>query len=306
MEKIIYIKPESSFPSLHSDRLFGAMCVAIKDIYGENELQEILKNPFLVSSAFPYIGKEKERFFPKPMEELEFHKEFRRYFDESKRLRVVRYVQEDIFNKIINGELKDINLIEELRTRAYKIRNSFLFEDLKEHFDIYLQEQPRNIINRMTHESLGIFYSHGEYYNNVGLFFLIRCAEDQKAIVESSLKYLQDKGFGPDISVGAGAFTIEGFSDESPIKEPPDRRNFLTLSRYIPTVDELEHYQTNGGSYELISKRGISPDGRVKKRVRFFAEGSVLPDMGKEKYGRIVEVLEDSIEYGYAYNIGMK
>jgi CRISPR-associated protein Csm4 len=282
------------------------MCVAIIELYGDEKLEEILEDPFLVSSAFPYVGKkEKDHFLPKPIENLEFHEDFREYFDESKKLRKVKYVHEDIFNKIITGELKDINLIENLQNKTYIIKTPFLFERLKETIKIRRQEKPRNVINRVTQESQGIFYSSGIYYGNVGLFFLIRCTEDQWTTVNSSLKYLQDKGFGPDISIGAGAFRIEEISDETPIVEPLESSRFLTLSRYIPTSEELKRFN-NGGNYELISKRGLNSDGRVKKHVRFFAEGSVFPTMENGPYGRIVAVLKDSIEYGYAYHIGMK
>ena len=57
---LIYIKPLSVFPELHSDRLFGAIFSAISELYPE-KLNEIIENfednnpPFIISSAFPAI-----------------------------------------------------------------------------------------------------------------------------------------------------------------------------------------------------------------------------------------------------------
>ena len=57
---LIYIKPLSVFPELHSDRLFGAIFSAISELYPE-KLNEIIENfednnpPFIISSTFPAI-----------------------------------------------------------------------------------------------------------------------------------------------------------------------------------------------------------------------------------------------------------
>jgi CRISPR/Cas system CSM-associated protein Csm4 (group 5 of RAMP superfamily) len=41
--KIVYLTPKSLFPtSLQSDTIFGAICVGLKEIYGVDELTEML------------------------------------------------------------------------------------------------------------------------------------------------------------------------------------------------------------------------------------------------------------------------
>ena len=71
---VVYLKPKSLFPTnLPSDTIFGAICVAIKEIYGEDELDSMLglfngkNNPFVLSSAFPFVNGSdgKHHFFPK-------------------------------------------------------------------------------------------------------------------------------------------------------------------------------------------------------------------------------------------------
>ena len=69
---LIYIKPLSTFPKLHSDTLFGALTYAISELYPNlvdemiNEFEEN-KPPFLISSTFPVIFNEgdKVKFYPK-------------------------------------------------------------------------------------------------------------------------------------------------------------------------------------------------------------------------------------------------
>jgi len=68
---LVYIKPLSIFPKLHSDTIFGALLSAISELYPDlvEDLVSKFKEtpPFLVSSAFPFVynGKEKVKFFPK-------------------------------------------------------------------------------------------------------------------------------------------------------------------------------------------------------------------------------------------------
>ena len=72
---LIYLKPLSIFPELHSDTLFGAITYAISQLYPE-KVDEMVKSfedepPFIISSTFPFIFKEdfengkKIKFYPK-------------------------------------------------------------------------------------------------------------------------------------------------------------------------------------------------------------------------------------------------
>ena len=69
---LIYIKPLSTFPKLHSDTLFGAITSAINELYPDM-IEDMIKEycdgrpPFIRSSAFPYIynDERKVRFYPK-------------------------------------------------------------------------------------------------------------------------------------------------------------------------------------------------------------------------------------------------
>lgn len=94
---LIYLKPLSIFPELHSDTLFGAITYAISQLYPE-KVDEMVKSfedepPFIISSTFPFIFKEdfengkKIKFYPKiifpqkskDLEEKYHPKDFKEY-----------------------------------------------------------------------------------------------------------------------------------------------------------------------------------------------------------------------------------
>ncbi|MFQ6056976.1 MAG: hypothetical protein ACE5J3_13470, partial [Methanosarcinales archaeon] len=135
MIQCIYLKPRSAFPyPLHSDTIFGALCVGIQELYGNDKLENLLNNfenaiPFLVSSAFPFIEANNKRvhFFPNPitkppkLENLEVKK-----LKKAKAYKKTKYVSEGIFNQIISGKLNAMDLIEGIENR-YKVESGLLF-----------------------------------------------------------------------------------------------------------------------------------------------------------------------------------
>lgn len=106
---LIYLKPLSIFPELHSDTLFGAITYAISQLYPE-KVDEMVKSfedepPFIISSTFPFIFKEdfengkKIKFYPKiifpqkskDLEEKYHPKDFKEY-------KKVKFIEENFFS----------------------------------------------------------------------------------------------------------------------------------------------------------------------------------------------------------------
>jgi len=306
---LVYLSPKSPFPELHSDTIFGAILYAMDQL--GTDVSELLNKfgespPFLVSSAFPFARHDgtKTRFFPKPI--VTPH---RVDMDSAKRFKKVMYVEEDIFNCWANGETNEGKIIEGLEKGQYIIgAEKFLVRrDSEVNFKKFKVESinlPRNTINRVTQASENIFYtSLHNFSEDGGLFFAIRFLDTTyENDVKAALKFLRDRGFGGDVSVGKGQFD---FKIEDKDIQNQDGGRFVILSRYIPG-EELKLFNTEEMWYEIGSKRGRSSDGRVRRQVRFFIEGSTFPDIGREFYGRIVHSVDDAVEYGYSYKIGMK
>ena len=73
----------------------------------------------------------------------------------------------------------------------------------------------------------------------------------------------------------------------------------------MPSTDEINALKVrNKAYYEIVAKRGITAEGRPKKQAHFFSEGSTFPNL-KSIYGRILSVHEKSVEYGFAFNVGI-
>ena len=123
-----------------------------------------------------------------------------------------------------------------------------------------------------------------------------------KKQVLNCIKFLKDRGFGKDISTGKGQFAYETSEEKLNITYI-NTKYFITLSRYIPTKDELNEIKNNS-KYEIVSKQGRSKNGEIRKKIRFFKEGSIFKN-NKEKYGQIIDSGKQnpSLEYGYAYKI---
>lgn len=303
---LVYVKPKSAFPELHSDTIFGALIYAMDQLSIDviALLGQFKKSPpFLVSSAFPFADSNgtKIRFFPRPIMEPK-----RTDFDLTKEFKKVAYIEENIFKSWINGETDEKEIIEKIGRKEYNIiaDNFLVSKNVDIDFKINSISLPRNTINRITQASENIFYTSLYNYEGAGLFFGIRFYdENYKNDVEAAVKLLRDRGFGGDVSVGKGHFDFETGDEEIP-NNPGNQ--FVTLSRYIPTNEELTAFVKEQMWYEIGSKRGWSPGGKVRKQVRFFVEGSTFSDTENEFYGRLVPSADDSVEYGYAYKIGMK
>jgi CRISPR-associated protein Csm4 len=319
-ELLVLMKPMSEFPIVHSDRLFGAICVAIKAIYEEQKLIEILKNfekepPFLLSSIFPCVKHEQIipsidkniiYFLPKPIEDVKKIDDHRKYIENYKKLNDVKYVSDDIFNDWTNGKISETYILKNME--KYKIKAGLLFpKDKKLKFDIVTCDTPRNRINRINDLSEDIYYFNGNTYNNANLFFFIRLYDAKyEELLRSVLGFLRDyRGFGKDLSVGKGKFEIEEICESKIIKSLKDNKRFITLSRYIPSTDEINMFKVrNKAYYDISTKRGMTAEGKPKRQVHFFSEGSTFPNL-KNIYGRILPVQDKSVEYGLAFNVGI-
>lgn len=309
---LVYLKPLSIFPELHSDTLFGAITYAISQLYPD-DVEEMIKEfeekpPFLLSSTFPYAfindaGFEdctKLRFYPKIISKESTDK---RYDPQDfKDFKKVKYVCEDIFFKMIKGELSSSDILENYG--EYHRTKSILL-DSKIDIDFSFGDNiiPNNSVNRVTNETEGIFYTSGKEYKNIGLFFLIEFNnEDYIPIFKAAMRFLRDRGFGRDISNGKGQFDYiidENYSINDFVDD--DFNYFITLSRFIPSCEDLTKIN-EFSSYEIGSKRGKSAAGEIRKQIRFFKEGSIFPNY-QEYYGQIVKSGKDSpaVEYGFAF-----
>lgn len=299
---LVYIKPLSTFPKLHSDTIFGAFTSAISELFPDLVEEMLLefeqgKPPFIISSTFPVVFDEdnKIRFYPKLILDSDLSDVETKHIKDYKK---VDYIEEKIFNALINGDLSEKELLDNFDS-YYKFSNLLMSEKIDVDMGFGKNILPNNSVNRLIHETK-IFYTQGDSYQNIGLFFLLDFFDDKyRNIVKSALRFLKDRGFGRDISTGKGHFDF--VIDESFEFDSQDGNMFVTLSRFIPTPDDLKRVNEYS-FYEIDSKRGRDKSGEIRKQVRFFKEGSIFPNYQKT-YGSIVKsgTVNPSVEYGFAF-----
>ncbi len=300
---MVYIKPLSRFPELSSDKIFGALTNVISEIYPEL-IDEMISSfesnnpPFLVSSAFPVIldDNKKIRCYPKINRFIESYTKLD--YNAYRKYQNVKYIEESIFFKLIEGKLTQKKLINNLN--EYVILNDFLLEN-KHDFNIEKVTNTHNSINNLTSESEEVFYDFGNMYDNVELFLLISIIDKKyEEIIKSAFKFLKDRGFGKRITTGNGQFDYEITSSD--INTSYDDY-YITLSRYIPKDEEIRDINDNC-SYKLVEKQGKFSNGELKIKTTFFEEGSVFNTKAKNP-GKVIQsgVNQNSIEYGYAFPI---
>ncbi|WP_298534917.1 type III-A CRISPR-associated RAMP protein Csm4 [uncultured Methanobrevibacter sp.] len=310
---LVYLKPLSIFPELHSDTLFGAITYAVSELYPElvadmiNAFKE--EPPFVLSSTFPFVFKQNinVRFYPKIITKKSSKDESVIIDSQDfKDFKDVEYLEEQLFFELINGNLTESDILKDFK--SYNVINKILL--LKDEIDIDVAIGksiiPNNSVNRLTNKTDGIFYTSGNEYKNIGLFFLIEFFDENYIpIVKAALRFLRDRGFGKDISNGKGQFDYE-IDEEFSIDDLYTSNNldyFVTLSRFIPKIEDLEKINEYS-SYEIGSKRGKSPSNEIRKQIRFFKEGSIFPNY-KKYYGQLIKSGKDSpaVEYGFAFPI---
>ena len=316
--KAIYLQSRGAYRNeLHSDTLFGLICWAIRQVFSEARLVELLKAfyagqpPFLLSSAFPCAKDgtaDWKPFLPRPLlpppapvEDLSPEEAQR-----LKRYKRLRYIPADHFNQFLQGDYSE---------------GSYYESDVWEKTTVPIPRRTDRLhgtIDRLsgTTDGEGTLFSEPEYRTD-GLYFLLDGEEAE--LVENALRFLEDFGWGGGNSVGYGHFAAT--VGESPLAvavSAPDR--FITLSLYHPRSDELAHFKTGEAWYELVVRKGkvgghfLQTGDFWKRSVLMFAPGSTFPAMAeKQVYGRnpIVKGRKDGLpfdvqQFGYALAVGMK
>ena len=131
----VYLRPRCALAGgIHSDTLFGALCWAIRAVYGVAHLEALLESPdvsppFAISSTFPclWCGDQKVRFYPKPLlpnlhsdqvgklaegraryggkEPLAYDKAVVDVVAKAKRTKVACFVSEELFREVVWGNM---------------------------------------------------------------------------------------------------------------------------------------------------------------------------------------------------------
>jgi CRISPR-associated protein Csm4 len=321
---IVYLKPKSPFAKAvpRSDTLFGAICWAIKVLYGEKELINLLDEfasdnaPFIVSSLFPFVEKletkKKTLFFPRPLLVPKLGKEFSspEEYKEAKKRKKARFVSESVFTSFIDGtyEAKSESFV----SQAGAIMTLAEQAELKGLDGFFIEtEIARNSINRLTNAVEALYYEPITSVRNqedfsTGFYFLLKLdANSDKNLqpkLEAAIRFLEDKGFGGNSNVGFGHSEVE-IQTNNPISDYSQATRLITLSLMHPSKQDLEfladHKAETFGQLErrkgFLESLYLQDVKRVWKPTLFmFTEGSVFPcDKNRRIYGQLFKETQE-------------
>lgn len=293
-----------------SQTLFGTICWAIRDLYGEKELEDLLdnfmthENRFIISSAFM------DGLFKAPiiiwatLEELiqignKVGVQGSALSRKSKALKKIGYFTERVFKDYLKGKLNRLEVAKSIITGkgAYAFQNGILHyndEDIKK-YKLREEHTRRNMINRFSGTTEGgeLYYYHRVFIQEgTKLYFLIKTEEID--YFKPIFRLMSDMGIGGDKSVGANNFKVElagEFNYEKAIKE-----NIL-LSKYIPNYEEVDWenslFTIGVGAYRVESRDEFFSENIFKDEIIYISEGStIVLKEDKDIYGRMPVVKE--------------
>lgn len=300
---------------IHSDTIFNGLCWAYRELYGEAELNHLLKDIIeqrilLISSAFPLslansrLCDSDTFYFPKP---LNLSTKMLKGYSEIdyKKLKKARFISKALFEDIINGRVIEYPV---------EVEEEFIHKEGEKVPRIETSIAYRNRLDRISYSS-DIYRCGYTLMENGAYWFAYSINDKYRDRILASFRLLADNGFGGERSIGLGGASIEFKTID--IDEPEAPNYIISLSLYHPTHDEVSRIIGSSSINNIdiaysLTIRGGWTDPRVgsirKKRVRCFKEGSVLPLQPYAIYGNIINVNDDNkpiYHYGLCYSIGM-
>lgn len=273
---------------LRSDTIFSAI-MSTWGLLFDDDIESLCENsPFIVSSAFPFIGK--QRFYPGPIgifdeiiREDDGDKKFWKKIDFIPEAYIKTFLKK---GKLSNDELLKLkSFIRDQEATEDEIAGG-MYRDSRLAYRAG-SERPRLGIDRLTSSvrENAFFYSRDVVFaENSGLFFLIEFFEESiQDKFDAVMRLLGDNGIGADRSIGRGQFVFS--KEEIDLKTAGDGKNGYLLSCYLPEREEVEEGVLENSSYNLISRSGYVYDYRMRntrrQQLTMLSEGSIISHVGR-------------------------
>lgn len=308
---------ETSRITFPSDSLFSALVATIAAQEGAEAAETFLRPfvagdpPFLLTSLFPYIGE--LPLLPLPQLRLRPAEAVPPKFSKD-----VQFVSPSIFAQICRAESVAAFLPpdEEKETgdegrflqenavwisAAEQVKLPDRWKGFKpaalNHQQVWHQGNvPRVVLDRVSSSSTIYQMGRVTFNEGCGLWLGVDYRDEaHRTRLESLLRHLGDRGIGGERSNGYGAYELV-VENPLALNDLPEQGNgpHLLLSRYLPTLDELDNLRDPRAAYRLVTVGGWlqSPDGQSlrRKQLTLLAEGSVV---GGKVLGRVEKVTPD-------------
>ncbi|MGQ9842557.1 MAG: type III-A CRISPR-associated RAMP protein Csm4 [Spirochaetota bacterium] len=303
--------PLSFFSDLFSsDTVFGALCWAMRYGYGEEKLEQMLKQfeakpPFLVSSFLPLD------YMPKPVLPLQYtkeevlHKKERiQQFSDFKKKKKLRWAPISLFVKYQK------NFNHELFIEEIEYDNSVTVEP--SNFDI-----TRNAISRFSGTVLeGMLFTDTYKYidlHKLQLVVYVKVFDGQyDELIKELFSAAAQMGLGSNTSIGKGLFTVT-----QDALNQNEEKMFMFTGNCFTTLSLTAGSNLKAISYQTFTKYAkvggefsqIGINGKLlfnKKPIVFYKEGSTFVNNGNSLYGMMIKNIHPDtriMQYGYAFPV---
>lgn len=284
--------------------------------------------PFVLSSLFPFFedAMGKVLFLPRPLRSSEFDLtpgDLAEY-QVVKKLRKAGLISLSLFDAIADGRLTERDLLlEALKGEKGDYRllagaSALMTRDEYERVHVLRSlfataEIGRNSLNRLTGSTSGdggqLFYQpvtssrvweKGKAES--GFFCAIRLggerADETEATLKAAFRFLGDKGFGGDSTIGRGHCEVE-FDGANDINGPANGEHLFTISLLHPSAEDRAHFTRHQADIyaKLERRKGFIESGYVsgvqrvwKPTLIMLAEGATFPRDGDRLiYGALYE-----------------
>lgn len=266
---VMRLRPLSAFGTpLLGDTLFGQLCWAIRNRFGNDRLDRLLEGytegqPFAVASdTFP------AGYFPRPVLPGHWFREIEGLDRKAAKKKI--WIPVGAMQKPVDQWL------ENARTPGEIVPDSKDQSFCKE------PEQPHNSISRLTGTTGEGFapYTQSQYWYLPGAelegYWLLdenRFASDE---LKQCLEDIGNMGFGRDASIGLGKFELESF-EESSFPAQPNANACLTLA---PCAPQGLGFDPKRSFYHLFIRFGRHGDTAVHKTGQPFKNPVLLAKSG--------------------------
>jgi CRISPR-associated protein Csm4 len=331
---LLGLEQEESAPHCPSDTVFAALVATLADLEGDEGVRAFTapleegRPPFLLTSAFPRAGT--LPLLPVPSLKLNLTPEP----GQRKLFKRLRYVSPMIFKRALAGDSLDGYIgsqgkgafLQEGRVWVTRAEREALpvqwrhlpYDELREEKVWLSSSVDRVTVDRVSSASAVYRMGRTVYASGCGLWMGIQWPDGVDEVIQDQLNvllaHLADRGLGGERSVGYGQFTLQLDPLDLDLPTPTDAEPVLTLSRYLPRVDELPGALRGRASYSLDAVAGwlAAPGERAQRRrqVRLLSEGSVFEPTASRPWGRLADLRPEGWDahpiwrWGYACPVG--
>jgi len=289
-------EPETVEEFIRSDTLSAALCLAWSAIYREDE-SIFLNPPFLVSSAFPYIGE--TLLFPVPVWNFWQDMDVK----DRKKAKTVRWITQDLFEDVLSGKQVNFKKVKipspGVAVSSSEFSRNPAFNEIQ---TWVISERQRVSVERLGTAAEGnLFFFALQFFGpESGLYFLVDVAERELRKMRNVLNYLGDTGIGADRNSGLGHFRVAA-EQEFNLPVPGKSKGWFTLSLFNPGSNDDFSRLDHNAAYDLTVRSGwISGSTIGRPPVRTFSEGSFFPD---KPTGRVIPLIDGDTKKRYGLRI---